>query len=130
MILRTAGGKAKNGVTSCQARRQLGAMGRRILLESASNAQGHLGLIGGRGLVNPAQVGVTALRSFQPQKFSEWRTRCTMQVWTVAIGKAWLMASGVFQAVDDGDQDVFDPTIAQIRSLPRARIWPLHCRRP
>ena len=27
-------------------------------------------------------------------KFSEWRTRCTIQVWTMACGKAAVIASG------------------------------------
>ena len=57
----------------------------------------------------------TFLRSFHPQKFREWRTRCTMQVWTVGLRED--RVDGIreaLEAIHDRDQDVFDAAIAQV----------------
>ncbi len=57
MILRTAGGKAKNGITSCHARRQEGAIDGVFLAPFGFEiCERFLGLDIIRGLINPLQI--------------------------------------------------------------------------
>ena len=130
MIFPIAALKAKNGITPAQGPAPGRSDGRVFpdpcpleVIEPAG------GLLGGRGL-RPIgrRSAATALRSFQLQKFIEWRIRWTVErirstVWTVVSGKAAVIASGIggrpwprwgrascrrLQPVHDRDPDVLE----------------------
>src|SRR5437764_10923292 len=62
----------------------------------------------------------------QVTKLRLWRSRWTMQVCTVACGKTAVIASGkTFQAVDDGDQQVFDAAVFQLVHDPQPEFGTL-----
>ena len=129
---RTASGRAKNGMTRSQFRRQAGATAGCFSpqgpVPKASSAASPALASAARQMARSS--GMTALRSFQEMKSREWRTRWTMQSLPPAptgglddgVGEDGLDGpGGAFSPQVDGDQDVADAAGLELVHHPRAR---------
>ena len=144
---RISGLKAKNGITASQARRLACAIEGECRPHSVPNASSASRAASAvSALQTSRSFAATALRSFQEQKFSEWRTRCTMQgegrpgnrpvAWfsperaKPRIDRGLREGGGnrlgnALQPVDARDQDVLDPAVGEFGHDRQPELRPL-----